>query len=171
VCLLSTTTAQSGEATLTWEPSTQLTDGSSYYDRSAYKIYYGLAPSNLDQIIVTGANSTSQVVSGLAPGSWYFGISAISNSHGESALSGIVSLTLQAPLPTPLAPQGLTIKANTVYTLVKRVDGFLLIPAGTVPLGTPCDGTQQVNGFYVVPRSKVAWLGSVKPDVVVAKCD
>ena len=57
-----------------------------------------------------------------------------------------------------------------VYNVVKKDNGFVLIYVGTVPLNTPCDSNQTVNGKYVVPVSAVTWAGTVKPVVVVGTC-
>jgi hypothetical protein len=57
-----------------------------------------------------------------------------------------------------------------VYNLVKRTNGFIFVAVGTVPLNTPCDLAQSVNGYNVVPVASVTWSGTVRPVVVVARC-
>jgi hypothetical protein len=61
---------------------------------------------------------------------------------------------------------------TTVYNLVKRENGFVMVPVGTVALGTACDITQTVNSYFVVPyvAGQIAWFGTVKPVVVVGSC-
>ena len=59
---------------------------------------------------------------------------------------------------------------QVVYTVVKQVDRFIMLPVGTVASGTECIADQTVNGYKVIPRSAVQWSGSVRPDVVVAVC-
>jgi hypothetical protein len=62
------------------------------------------------------------------------------------------------------------VKVVDVFYVVQQTDRIVSLRVGTVPLGTPCDKTQVINGMMVVPRAKVTWAGTVKPFVVVAKC-
>jgi hypothetical protein len=64
----------------------------------------------------------------------------------------------------------LTVVDGTVFTVVKQVNSFILLPVGTIPIGTGCFLDQFINGHYAVPRSLVQWSGTVEPLVVVAKC-
>jgi predicted phage tail protein len=70
-------------------------DGSTASDITEYRIYYGTSMTSLTQTIqVPGATTTSTVVSGLAPGTYYFAVAAV-NSFGEaSAQTNFVSVTL-----------------------------------------------------------------------------
>lgn len=72
------------------------------------------------------------------------------------------------PVSATVAP--LSSYETTVFSSVKVRDGFALLPVGTAPVGTRCAVDFSVNGHYVVPRSAVTWSGSVRPEVVVAKC-
>jgi hypothetical protein len=58
------------------------------------------------------------------------------------------------------------------FTVEKIENGFVTLPVGTVPVGTPCidDVNMTVNGYRVVPREAVIWSGSIQPPVVVAAC-
>jgi hypothetical protein len=106
-------------------------------------------------------------VTGLSTGDWCFRVSA-STTYGESAWSGVASKQIAPVMPNP--PSNLVVSALTVYTVVKRVDRFVMLPVGTVPAGTACITDQSVNGYFVVPRAAVTWSGNVRPDVVVAQC-
>jgi hypothetical protein len=86
----------------------------------------------------------------------------------ESDPTGVVYRVFAPAKPMP--PSGLTVTELVAYTVVKQKDRFVMLPVGTIPGSTECDTSQSVNGYYVVPRSVVTWSGSVKPDVVVAKC-
>jgi hypothetical protein len=79
--------------------------------------------------------------------------------------SGLASANLLVCPNDPTSP---------VYTEIRQKDSFLLLQVGTIPANIPCDSTQGIivnNGvYYVVPRDKVTFSGSAKPDVVVAVC-
>jgi len=63
-----------------------------------------------------------------------------------------------------------TVKAETVYDIVKQDGRILMLPVGTIALGTTCDELNVANGLNGVPRDKVTWFGTVRPVVVFAKC-
>lgn len=63
-----------------------------------------------------------------------------------------------------------TVVNGTVLTVVKQVDKFILLPVGTIPIGTRCIPDQYINGYFAVPRDLVTWSGSIEPLVVVAEC-
>ena len=67
----------SGNATLSWEPPTQRTDGSPLTDLAGYRIAYGTAPDNLGEMVtLNNPGMTSYVVENLARGTWYFAMTA-----------------------------------------------------------------------------------------------
>jgi hypothetical protein len=81
-----------GSATLSWLPPTQNTDGSVLTDLAGYRIYFGLTPDSLDQSVqITNAGISAYVIDGLAPGTWYFAVSAYDASGAESTLSPVIS--------------------------------------------------------------------------------
>lgn len=172
--------AFAGDAMATWVQPTKNTDGSTIPasgtgrltgNRLEWGTCTGTAPSYAfgvksgEQIFT--APATTYTVTGLAPGTWCFRAYA-STTYGESAPSGVAFKTIAPPLPQP--PSGLVIADTTVFTVVKRPDRFVMLPVGTAPAGTPCDTSQSVNGYYVIPRAVVTWSGTVRPDVVVATC-
>lgn len=166
--------ALAGTAKLTCTPPTTNTDNTALTDLAGYRFFWGTSPTALTQTwqVANPANCTT-TVTGLAPGTWYFGVKAYNTAGGESVLSNVVSKVIDAPPPSvPNPPGGLTVTITslTAYTVIKRVDRFVMLPVGTVPADTPCDPAQQVNGYFAVPRAKVQWAGDVKPDVVVAQC-
>jgi hypothetical protein len=84
-----TETAQ-GQATLTWVPPTQNTDGTALTNLAGYRIYYGNQASSLTLTIeIDNPGTTDYVVGNLTPGTWYFTISALSSAHTESAESAV----------------------------------------------------------------------------------
>jgi hypothetical protein len=165
--------AWAGTATLTWVPPTKNTDGTDYTDYGGFKIYYQLRDATSGYVIDLPDNTntmTTYVVTNLVVGTWDFQMTAYNASNNESEKTGIVSKVVLAdttPLPPGLA---FTSIETYVYNVVKKTNGFVLVPVGTIPLNTPCDITYMVNGKFGVPTSAVTWLGTVKPIVVVTSC-
>ena len=58
----------------------------------------------------------------------------------------------------------------TVYYVIQRENRFVLLPVGTVPVGTACSSTEYVNGYFAVDRNLVEWSSGTRPLVVVAQC-
>jgi hypothetical protein len=84
-----------GSATLTWVAPTENTDGTAVTDLAGYRIYYGTSATDLTQEIdLAGTTSTSYVVSGLAPGTYYFAVTAYSTAGMESAESNQASKSI-----------------------------------------------------------------------------
>ena len=85
-----------GTATLSWAAPTQNTDGSSVTDLSGYVIAYGTSPSALTQTVtVSNAAATSYTIQNLVAGTWYFAVSSVESGGVSSALSSVVSTTIQ----------------------------------------------------------------------------
>jgi len=147
--------ASAGEAALTWTAPTKRCDGTALTNLAGYSLTYGQAqvPLPLAPLAYT--------VTGLAPGTWWFSLAALDDKGERSEFITITKTVLPVDFKT---------SATVAYTLVKGVDKFVLLPVGTVPLGTQCDATNKVNGMHVVPRASVVWSGTIKPDVVVAQC-
>ena len=157
-----------GSASLTWVAPTKNTDGSPLTNLSGYTIHYGNSSSTLNQTVsVTNPSITAYVVENLAPGTWYFGVKAVTPT-ATSGMSNIATKVITNPIPA--APTNLHVVELTAYQFIGTLDKVVLLPVGTVPSGTACKSDQSVNGHYVVPRSAVTWYGSVKPQVVFAKC-
>jgi hypothetical protein len=114
-------------------------------------------------INITDPAARSYRVQPLTNGTYYFMIAAINQAGAISYFTGPGSKTINVTttFSTIAAP---------VYRAVMKTNGYTLVQVGTVPLNTPCDRTQTVNGHYVVPISAVAWSGTVRPIVVVAQC-
>jgi hypothetical protein len=81
-----------GSATLSWQAPTQNADGTPIAGLAGYRIHYGPSSTQLNQLIeVSGAGSTSYVVTGLTSGTYYFAVSAYNSFGVEGALSNIAS--------------------------------------------------------------------------------
>jgi hypothetical protein len=83
-------------ATLNWSPPTQNTDGSSITNLAGYVISYGTSSSELSQTVsISNPSTTSYTVQNLGQGTWYFAVSATEADGSMSALSSVVSKTIQ----------------------------------------------------------------------------
>jgi hypothetical protein len=84
-----------GSATLSWTAPTQNTDGTPLTDLAGYHILYGPSASQLTTTItVSSASETSYVVTGLAPGTYYFAVVAYTSEGADSAPSNVGSKTI-----------------------------------------------------------------------------
>jgi hypothetical protein len=80
--------AQARAATLEWTVPTTQTDGATLTDLSGYRIHFGKSASTLDQTIeIRNPSISSYVVEGLAPGTYYFAVTAFNSRNMESERS------------------------------------------------------------------------------------
>lgn len=85
-----------GTASLKWSPPTQNTDGTAVTNLSGYIVAYGTSASSLSQTVsINTPATTSYTVQNLGQGTWYFAVSAIATDGAQSALSTVVSKTIQ----------------------------------------------------------------------------
>ena len=86
---------KTGSATLSWTPPTENTDGTPVTDLAGYHIYYGTTEGAwTSTITVLEATETSYVVSGLAPGTYYFTVVAFNTAGDDSPESNVASKTI-----------------------------------------------------------------------------
>jgi hypothetical protein len=91
---VASTTVTVRSALLSWTAPTQNTDGSDLTNLAGYKVYWGPSSRNYTQKAnVNGASATSFTAS-LTPGTWFFAITALDSTGGESAKSNEVSKTV-----------------------------------------------------------------------------
>lgn len=84
------TSSSAGAVTLSWVPPTDNTNGTPLTDLAGYRIHYGTNKDSLNQVINLASTSTTEYeVSGLAPGTYYFAISAYTTEGTESAESDV----------------------------------------------------------------------------------
>lgn len=89
--------------------------------------------------------------------------------NGAVSMESNIAVAVSSGPTNPI--EGLAVGSDlTVYALIQSIDTLTLLPVGQMPEGTPCDASQSINGFYVVPRDSVLWAGSVRSEVVVAEC-
>jgi hypothetical protein len=85
----------SANVTLAWQPPTENTDGSTLTNLKGYKIHYGPESGRYDKTItIDNAGLTRYVVEDLEPGTYFFAVSAISQTGSESKTSGEASATI-----------------------------------------------------------------------------
>ena len=85
-----------GSATLAWAAPVQNTDGTAITNLSGYVITYGSSPSSMTQTVtVSDPTATSYTIQSLVAGTWYFAVSAVESGGVSSALSSVVSTTIQ----------------------------------------------------------------------------
>jgi hypothetical protein len=90
------TTSGTGSATLSWVPPTQNTNGSALTNFAGIILYYGTTPASLTQSVQLASNNqTSYTIGNLAAGTWYFGGMAYTNTGMKSAMSRVVSMSVQ----------------------------------------------------------------------------
>jgi hypothetical protein len=84
-----------GNATVTWTPPTENTNGTTLTNLAGYRVVYGTNAANLSQVIqVPNAGTTVQVVENLTSGTYYFAVKAYNTLGAESDLSNISSKTI-----------------------------------------------------------------------------
>jgi hypothetical protein len=85
---------QRDSVTLSWEPPSENTDGSTLHDLAGYRIYSGQTADDLTlRVTLDNPGLTRYVVEPLAPGELYFALSALNSNGVEGALSAVI----QAP--------------------------------------------------------------------------
>ncbi len=85
-----------GTATLNWVAPTQNTNGTAITTLAGYTIAYGNSATSLSQSIsISNPATTSYTVQNLGTGTWYFAVSALESDGSSSALSAVVSKTIQ----------------------------------------------------------------------------
>jgi fibronectin type III domain protein len=84
-----------GSATLSWTEPTENTNGTPITGLAGYHIYYGTTENAwTTTITVTSPSQTSYVVTGLAPGTYYFAVVSFNTAGMDSPQSNIASKTI-----------------------------------------------------------------------------
>jgi hypothetical protein len=79
---------------LAWDAPVTNADGSAVTNLAGYKIHYGPSPGNYTGVLDVGLK-VSYSLSDLAPGTYYFTVTAYSQSGSESERSNEVSKTIE----------------------------------------------------------------------------
>jgi fibronectin type 3 domain-containing protein len=88
-----TVQAANGTADLSWIAPTTNEDGSPLA-LASFNVYRGTSPSNLQKVASVGASQNTFTATGLAAGTYYFAVTAVSDIGAESAFSNIESKTI-----------------------------------------------------------------------------
>lgn len=163
--------ADAGSATLTWVPPTTNVDGSalSVSEITGYRVSWGCGPSGTyDESVTTDGDVTTALIDTLPNwGVCYFAAQTLVGDL-ESDFSNEAMKDFG---PAPPDPPALTVGIDvTAFVVQQSIDRIVLVPVGTVPPDTVCDGSQSVNGRFLVPRDVVTWAGTVRAEAVFATC-
>jgi hypothetical protein len=80
--------SQARAATLEWTMPTTMTDGSTLADLAGYRIHYGTSVRSLDTVIeIRNPSVSTYMVEDLAPGTYYFAVTAFNSHNHESERS------------------------------------------------------------------------------------
>jgi hypothetical protein len=86
---------ETGSATLSWDRPTQNTNGTPLIDLAGYYIRYGTSADDLTQTItVQGAAVSEYEITNLAPGTYYFAVTAYASDGSESAPSNVANKSI-----------------------------------------------------------------------------
>lgn len=170
-----------------WVPPTTNTDNSPLTNLASYKLYFGTSATTLSQSIGVSAPASGATVPGLASGTWFFAVTAISSTGKESAKSNTATKAVPAlvasatapvtvtPDTTPNPPANLTVVEPLAFNVVPNFQQFTFQRgsyAGKVRIGSSCDESRTTKDGYTVisrPRSTV----TPRPQagtVLVARC-
>jgi hypothetical protein len=82
-------------ATLSWKAPTVNSNGTALTNLAGYKIYYGTTATALTHsVTINSVGITTDVISDLSPGTYYFALMAFNTKGVESKLSNVVSAKL-----------------------------------------------------------------------------
>lgn len=142
-----------------------------------FNLYGAVQGQPLKLLTPTPSTSCLWVRANVTPGTICYTPTAVGTrgtSISESAQPPLVCAVVAAPTVPPVPPGGTTVTAvtvaTTVYMELQVPNGFSFLAIGTVPLGTPCDMTQGVNNFNVVPAAAVTWTGNIHRLAALAAC-
>jgi len=149
--------ASADDITLNWtnpDQNEQCVDGGVYDNPGGTSIWQLIVDiPDPDQSI------TSYVIPDMKPGVYTYIATAYNDQQNRSRVSGSATKTVDI----------FSVIDERAYIVAKINGGFLLLVVGTVPLGTACNPTTEVNGMNAVPASQVTFTGA-QDVVVVAKC-
>ena len=177
--LLCVAMAWGGTATLSWTAPTTNEDGTPLTDLASFNVYAGQAQP-LPWVREVPARELRAVLDGLAPGVWYFEVTAKNAAGRESVHSDTVSLAIGAPVspsPPTLGPMVVAVVPGLSMSPAYRITttgarGTTVV--GFVPIGKACVGapvfTYRGRAYYRVARGDVVWWATSPTDAVAAPC-
>ncbi|MGA2260075.1 MAG: dockerin type I domain-containing protein [Acidobacteriota bacterium] len=136
---------------LAWDPNSES-------DLAGYKVYYGKAPGVYGAPISLGTQTT-YTVTGLAPGTYYFAVTAYNTTGLESGFSNEVSTTVAESSRCDLNLDG-AVNIMDLQALINAILGINPLPEGT---------SGDINGDGAVNVLDVQALVSVILGIAVCK--
>lgn len=172
------TCSTEGKATVTWTPPTQNTDGSAITNLASYELFHAATSAAVSTATAISVPlGTTHVVTGLPNGIRYFGMKAVNDQGVKSNMSALANKTISILSASGVANVTITVKPNppVIVTIAQAVydlrNGQPYRYVGTIPLNTPCMGSQPVYlKYWQVDRSKVRLTRTPRSTRVVAKC-
>jgi Putative Ig domain len=83
-------------AVIDWISPTKNTNGSPLTDLAGVRIYYGTSAANLSHMVqISSSTQTSYTLGNLTAGTWYFGGVSYTTTGAQSAMSHVVSMSVQ----------------------------------------------------------------------------
>lgn len=100
--LLVCSSAFAADPILVWDPNTEP-------DLAGYRAYWGTASRSYGPPVNVGL-STTYIVPGLAPGTYYFAVTAYNSAGYESGYSNEVSATVEGPIRLSITSQSASLR-------------------------------------------------------------
>jgi hypothetical protein len=90
------TSSPTGAATLSWTAPSVNTNGTALTDLAGYYIYYGTSASSLTNVVQIATTAlTTYTLDNLQSATWYFALKSYTTAGTESAMTPIVSASIQ----------------------------------------------------------------------------
>lgn len=149
-------------------PSTKNTDGSAFATGATpqFNLYGNYQGQPLVLLTPTPSANCLFVRQNVNPGTIEYAVTQVETLNGvvgpESAQTAPIATTVPA---APPAPGGVTVSLATTSTIAymfvpgNDIGGVAIV--GTVPLGTPCDPTQPILKYFVIPHAAVTLTGPI----------
>jgi hypothetical protein len=135
--------AQSNAATtLWWQHDGKNTDGSTSA-LTGFRVYYGQNGALTNTLNVSGASARTATLSVPSVGLWEFQLAAVgTNGAASTPTAKWQKLVVSNPPTTPAV--AIVTVAGPVFNLAITTNSLVVLEAGAVAAGVPCDATQQV---------------------------
>jgi hypothetical protein len=88
--------SSTASAVIEWVPPTENTNGTPLTDLAGVRIYYGTSAASLSHMVqISSKTETSYTIGNLTAGTWYFGGVSYTTTGAQSAMSRVVSMSVQ----------------------------------------------------------------------------
>lgn len=147
---------------LSWQAPTTNVDNTPYTNAAGYKIYWGTMQGTYASSRTVADPAVLAIDVPLPLGQYYFVATAYNTLNDESAYSNVASGNAgpdpSVPLLSAVASTSFTTNdpEGVVYVMFQSHDNIALVPWGTLPIHTPCNGKLAVRDvqrgdMYLVP--------------------